>query len=631
MAGAGISVDEPSGIPAAWPLSRILLKWVAPHPHKRKKLLKRMTPGSDFNPYHFLRFEAFIQAVSEIDANFFAYLESTQEFGGPNLNHRLLARLSGDGATILTTNFDTRIEQAARGEYLSTFVLSSRRRAPRSTDRLIKVHGSFPWNRGRNATPRATLSQIGKLGLGFELFTDFQEWFRSVTTDRHLVVIGYSASDSFDVVPLIENWSNAKTVTWFTYRPSQQRHTLRTICSQHSSEPFPIQRNVDFAGHTLQHLANHSSPSTVIQRVYGSSISSVLSRIAGLKVKDSLAFDNSSNAKRNLNRLCETLSANPLTSGQRRIILRIIHEGLFGESYAEDVEAKAVRRGKKIVFVERKARFARGTAERLAHSAMQRGDLDVAFRILEESASNTADADQILLLVHHFEFRFGERDRDVKRLDRVIRKVERVSQRSGLLWGLIMSEWMKSFRLDMEWRTIPAAKPVANELSALVLEHTARAVYYGVRAGWQQWFATSARLAAKHATALRDYEQAETLLVNLLNWFDRETVIGIEEIAGTACALNTLGIRSGRTRLSRKGQQILSRLDVRICPVVKLLRLAARAEFAHSKHQWNRVSELQRSATECMLKVDPADHWGVKKGFDYLEHSRPPTRRIVRA
>jgi len=56
LAGAGISIEEPSGIPAAWGLLEALLEWVAPEAKVRAGLARRMMPGSHFNPYHFLRF-----------------------------------------------------------------------------------------------------------------------------------------------------------------------------------------------------------------------------------------------------------------------------------------------------------------------------------------------------------------------------------------------------------------------------------------------------------------------------------------------------------------------------------------------------------------------------------------------
>lgn len=621
LAGAGVSIEEPSGVPAAWGLLDALLKWVAPDGNLRAQLARRMTPGSHFNPYHFLRFEGFIQAVAELDPNVFYYLESTQSHGGPNLNHRLLARLALGGATVLTTNFDTRIEQAADGSFLPTFVLSSRRRVPGPDERLIKVHGSFPWKRGRNVTPRATLTQIGKLGLGFERFTAFRDWFGAVTAGKILVVVGYSASDSFDVVPLIEGYSRAATVVWFSYQPFRRGLRVAVIRARKSRTPFPSERTADFVGHTLDRMAARSDGPGELYRVYGTDVSSFLKRIIHLPEDEVPITKHGAPAgPLNLSALWATLSENPLTSPQRREILRILHEDEFGEAYATAEEMKPVRRGDRVAFTGSAARFARGTAERRADNAFRQGDPDLAFRILEESARRSADSDQLLLLLYHFEFGLWERGGDTLRLARAAVKSDRVSRRSGLMWGLVMTEWTKSFSLEAEWLAANSEPVRRAELSHEILAHAERAVYYGVRAGWQEWFAAAGRLAAKHSVILGDLDRGASLLTNLVRWLDVGTPDGAEEAAATACALNTLGIQGGRQELSKSARKILSGIDENVCPVVKLLRVAAEAEVAHAKRSWKRLAQLEQSADKYIRELDPADRWGVRAVFDYLRH-----------
>lgn len=621
LAGAGISVEEPSGIPAAWGLLDALLKWAAPTGRAREELSGRMAPGSDFNPYRFLRFEGFIQAVAEIDPNIFYYLESTQIFGGPNTNHTLFAEMALRGATIITTNFDTRIEQAVGNRHLSTFVLSSKRQVPTESDRLIKIHGSFPWRRGRNVTPRATLTQIGKLGLGFEHFPEFRDWFRKTTAGKHLVVVGYSASDSFDVVPLIESCSEASTVMWFSYRPGGRGLRITTVRPAEDQAPFPSERSADFAAHTLKRLASRQSQRCSVYRVYGGSVEQLLRESTRLpKDERPISSWGEPVGARNLTTLRTILAENPLTASQRRIILRLLDDGMFGEAYATAEEAKPVKRGGQVVFVESKKRFARDTAEQRAQTAFQQGNPNLAFKILETAAREADDRDQILLLLHHSEFRFWEREGNGRKLTRAVRKTERLSRRSGVLWGLIMAEWMKSFRLEAEWR-LSVDNGRRNDLTREIIARSERTVYYAVRAGWQEWFAATARLAAKHRITLGEFDKAEKLLTGLLTWLDRETSDGIEETAATACALNTLGIQSRRPSLTNKARRILSNLDTRVCPVVKLLRIAAAAEVAHARREWGKFVRLERSANEHILKLDPADHWGVKAGFAYLRHS----------
>jgi hypothetical protein len=354
--------------------------------------------------------------------------------------------------------------------------------------------------------------------------------------------------------------------------------------------------------------------------VNGTNVQKLLTNLVHLPEENYETPTDSGIGLRNLKALRKTLSENGLTAFQQRVIRRILDDGMFGESYATDIEPKPIRRAKQVTFVGSTARFSRGSAEQRANAAFERGNPDLAFRTLEDSARKTADSDQILLLLHHFEFRFGEQNKDFERLDGAIRKTERLSQRRGVLWGLIMGEWMKSFRLDAEWRAV-AEREKRNDLSETILAHSDRVVYYGLRAGWQSWFSSAARLAAKHLAAAGEFDKAGSHITSLLVWLDRETAAGLEEIAATACALNTLGVQSARSGLIKAARRLLLSLDSNKCPVVKLLRIAAEAEVAHASRQWRRLDRLERSANEQILKVDPADHWEVKAVFAYLRQS----------
>jgi hypothetical protein len=68
---------------------------------------------------------------------------------------------------------------------------------------------------------------------------------------------------------------------------------------------------------------------------------------------------------------------------------------------------------------------------------------------------------------------------------------------------------------------------------------------------------------------------------------------------------------------------------VKICPVVKLLRVASIAELAHTKSDWRTVQKLERRANELIMKVDPADHWNVRGVFEYLRLAASPRKQYV--
>ena len=413
-----------------------LLEWIAPDPHIRSALSGRMTPGREFNPYQFLRFEALIQGIAEVEPNIFDYLSAVQRVGEANRHHHLLAEIAANGATIISTNFDTRIEQAAQEYAMPTFVLSARRRTPAPEDRLIKVHGSFPWKRGRNVTPRASLTQIGRIGFAFERFPTFQSWFEAVTENKQLVVVGYSACDSFDVVPLLENHSRAGTISWFGYSPDRSIWGAKRISARNAA-PFPPKRDVHFAGHALTNLASNRATSLVNQFV-GVDVHGFLKMVVRTSCLDDPLPPKGRTAFENLRNLRQTLFENSLRAPERKSILRILDDGLFGESYATDVEAKPVVRGKSVHFIESIPTFSKRSAEFRAYRALQNG-----------------------------------------RLRFVIAKTERVSRESGLLWGLIMIEWMKCFCLHAELQMSTGSnRDRRHELARTLLLHSQRAIYF---------------------------------------------------------------------------------------------------------------------------------------------------------
>lgn len=108
----------------------------------------------------------------------------------------------------MTTNFDCRIEQAAIDHHggLCRFVVGQPLFELNAETRLVKLHGSFlhPRYHDVGSKPVATLTQFARFGLAFSTQRGLRKYLLSRCAGRTLVVAGYSASDSFDVTPLIE-------------------------------------------------------------------------------------------------------------------------------------------------------------------------------------------------------------------------------------------------------------------------------------------------------------------------------------------------------------------------------------------------------------------------------------------
>lgn len=108
LAGAGISLDAPSSIPAGAALTSTLLGWLDASAPGVAAPLWSLSAGSA-GPYGGLRFELLIEWLAWAEPRLLDWLAVLDRAGGPNLWHRCLAGAIDGGATVLTTNFDTRI------------------------------------------------------------------------------------------------------------------------------------------------------------------------------------------------------------------------------------------------------------------------------------------------------------------------------------------------------------------------------------------------------------------------------------------------------------------------------------------------------------------------------------------
>ncbi|HKP77368.1 MAG TPA: SIR2 family protein [Longimicrobiaceae bacterium] len=228
LVGAGISIDPPSNIPAAAGLLDLLVDWIcASAPELRPQLDLALAPPDQRlpyeGPYATTRFELLLEWIRYIEPAIYDALSVLDDCGTANLWHFHVAAALRRGAVVLTTNFDTRVEEAcvALGVHPRVAVLSgSRRRVAELTDaNLVKLHGSFPYP-GRRFTPIGTLSQISRFGLGYERLRPLVGRLQELLRERSLVVAGYSGWDSYDVVPLLEAvFPGGDALYWHSWHP----------------------------------------------------------------------------------------------------------------------------------------------------------------------------------------------------------------------------------------------------------------------------------------------------------------------------------------------------------------------------------------------------------------------------
>ena len=225
LAGAGCSIDPPSCLPAGKAMMDAIIEYICPEADIQKiKELKQ------------LRFEALIEVVqNNLDYN----LEIIDFYGlcdKPNIQHFFLANMIKKGNFVMTTNFDFLIEHALRlSEVQDESIIPvitkedfEKCKAPSELYKMgkmavYKIHGSTRNLITNEDTRKYLVATIHAFGSNKEGLNVFQvepfkrEIFNNITKECHLIIIGYSGSDDFDIVPTLKILKNLKSVIWINY------------------------------------------------------------------------------------------------------------------------------------------------------------------------------------------------------------------------------------------------------------------------------------------------------------------------------------------------------------------------------------------------------------------------------
>jgi tetratricopeptide (TPR) repeat protein len=195
--GAGISIAAPTCLPSAATLKSQIFETLAFRDFSRQML--HSLDAATQNRLKALPLELVLQVVEEwMDALAYAPLNA-MSLAVPNSNHRILARaVTDDHAAIITTNFDTCIEQSLPGmAYTAASAPDYRHLDIRLRSGLggqgvvVKLHGTA----GDEASLSATIRRIG-LGLG----RDKSAVLRWYLSRWPACFLGYSGSD-LDIMP----------------------------------------------------------------------------------------------------------------------------------------------------------------------------------------------------------------------------------------------------------------------------------------------------------------------------------------------------------------------------------------------------------------------------------------------
>ncbi|QHT68684.1 tetratricopeptide repeat protein [Rhodocytophaga rosea] len=232
--GAGISIN--SGLPAAIPLLNQILEHLEVDLEDKEKLIKPdWTLAMPFEMF----FEIFLENSKD-----FQILDVFKD-GKPSTNHWFILKCHQHNLMneIYTTNFDLLIEKAFEINKTDLLVFKNEKSFP-AIDiasvkcRLVKVHGSID----DIESIRTTLTTITNKNLTKERGKVLDNIFSTKEVDRRILILGYSCSDIFDIVPKIEKIFDPKVnVYLIEYDKSidrKEKVIIEDICQKKENNPF---------------------------------------------------------------------------------------------------------------------------------------------------------------------------------------------------------------------------------------------------------------------------------------------------------------------------------------------------------------------------------------------------------
>jgi tetratricopeptide (TPR) repeat protein len=228
LVGAGISRSNPSNLLPCSLFMRGVLRRLFPKEEEFSRIEPFLDPASPKRSPSgmFLRFEALMEILlaqqrdPKVDI-----LSCYSRCSEPNENHYMLAKALQHGHCIITTNFDTLIEEACQrlGIPFSTVVYESDfgdfLGNPRHyRNPIFKIHGSF--RKGAINTCdslRAAVSHLDQAGLAMAGEPHKRQVLETLLRAHSFIVLGYSGSDSLDISPVLKRNATSNALIWINH------------------------------------------------------------------------------------------------------------------------------------------------------------------------------------------------------------------------------------------------------------------------------------------------------------------------------------------------------------------------------------------------------------------------------
>ncbi len=225
LVGAGCSVDPPSCLPSGRGMMDAIIDYTC---DESEIATVRSVEG--------LRFEALVEIIRDGLDEELRLIDYFGECDAPNLQHLFLAENIQRGNFVLTTNFDFLIERAllqsgVQKEEVTPVITREdfekyqdpKRVFAQGKKAVYKIHGSTKNIVTGESTRDSLIATIQAFGANkagenvFQIEHFKRPLFLNSTDGRSLVIMGYSGSDDFDIVPTLKVLKRLKNVYWINY------------------------------------------------------------------------------------------------------------------------------------------------------------------------------------------------------------------------------------------------------------------------------------------------------------------------------------------------------------------------------------------------------------------------------
>jgi tetratricopeptide (TPR) repeat protein len=241
LAGAGISHQHPSNLPLAKEIIRRILN-VLNIDDKLKQNIETSIAANE------LRFEQFIEKLKSSYDHDLHILDILAACDAPNAIHSFLASSLKHGHNVFTTNFDLLIERAAKrmGIPVKTIFDDASflvKEFDADTLPIWKLHGSLLNEKEEDVRQSmiTTITQIGKFGEAFNFAKNKRAILAKTLKTSDLVVLGYSGSDDYDIIPAIAQIKTDRNLIWLMHSSNTKHMQIINLDDSESSRGLIIE------------------------------------------------------------------------------------------------------------------------------------------------------------------------------------------------------------------------------------------------------------------------------------------------------------------------------------------------------------------------------------------------------